>query len=38
MKLSNEDILEELKLRLSKEKSLKKKVLLKKIIENISQL
>jgi hypothetical protein len=38
MKLSNDDILDELKMRLSKEKSIKKKVLLKKIIENVSQL
>jgi hypothetical protein len=38
MRLSNEDILYELNLRLSVEKSIKKKVQLKKLIEDFKQL
>lgn len=38
MRLSNDDLLHELKLRLASEKSLKKKVLLKELMELIKQL
>ena len=38
MRLTNEDIVHELKLRLEKEKSLQKKVQLKQVIEMIKQL
>jgi len=37
MRLTNEDIVAEFSLRLEKEKSIKKKVLLKKIIDEIKQ-
>ncbi len=38
MRLLNEDIMRELKLKLNEEKSLKNKVILKKIIELVKEL